>query len=89
MNLIPALRRMPPSDVRDWTAIRTWASGLAGEPATGALTGHLATFCCVNLCTSLPSSAAHRKKGNTARIVQMIATELQTLAACSRAAATV
>jgi menaquinone-dependent protoporphyrinogen oxidase len=28
MNLIPALRRMPPSDVRDWTAIRAWASGL-------------------------------------------------------------
>lgn len=28
MNLIPALKRMPASDVRDWTAIRAWASGL-------------------------------------------------------------
>ena len=28
MNLIPALRRMPASDARDWTAIRGWASGL-------------------------------------------------------------
>ena len=31
MNLIPALRRMPPNDVRDWTAIHAWASGLAGK----------------------------------------------------------
>ena len=31
MNLLPALRQMPPSDIRDWTAIRTWASGLAGK----------------------------------------------------------
>jgi menaquinone-dependent protoporphyrinogen oxidase len=29
MNLIPALKQMPASDVRDWTAIRAWASGLA------------------------------------------------------------
>jgi menaquinone-dependent protoporphyrinogen oxidase len=28
-NLIPALRRMPPSDVRDWEAIDTFASELA------------------------------------------------------------
>jgi len=28
-NLIPALRKMPASDVRDWTAIRGLASGLA------------------------------------------------------------
>ena len=28
-NLIPALRRMPPSDLRDWAAIRSWASSLA------------------------------------------------------------
>ena len=27
-NLIPALRRMPPSDLRDWAAIRSWASSL-------------------------------------------------------------
>jgi menaquinone-dependent protoporphyrinogen oxidase len=28
-NLIPALKQMPASDIRDWTAIRAWASGLA------------------------------------------------------------
>jgi menaquinone-dependent protoporphyrinogen oxidase len=28
-NLIPALRQMPPNDLRDWNAIRTWAAGLA------------------------------------------------------------
>jgi menaquinone-dependent protoporphyrinogen oxidase len=28
-NLIPALKNMPASDVRDWTAIRTWANDLA------------------------------------------------------------
>jgi menaquinone-dependent protoporphyrinogen oxidase len=28
MNLIPALKRMPASDARDWTAIRAWASDL-------------------------------------------------------------
>jgi len=27
--LIPALRKMPASDVRDWNAIREWASDLA------------------------------------------------------------
>jgi menaquinone-dependent protoporphyrinogen oxidase len=33
MNLIPALKQMPASDVRDWTAIRAWASGLAAQLA--------------------------------------------------------
>ncbi len=28
-NLLPALKNMPASDVRDWTAIRAWASDLA------------------------------------------------------------
>jgi menaquinone-dependent protoporphyrinogen oxidase len=28
-NLIPALKNMPASDVRDWTAIRAWANDLA------------------------------------------------------------
>jgi menaquinone-dependent protoporphyrinogen oxidase len=28
-NLIPALKRMPASDIRDWTAIRAWAQSLA------------------------------------------------------------
>lgn len=28
-NLIPALKQMPSSDLRDWTAIRAWASSLA------------------------------------------------------------
>src|ERR1019366_6442850 len=28
-NLLPALKNMPASDIRDWTAIRTWASDLA------------------------------------------------------------
>jgi menaquinone-dependent protoporphyrinogen oxidase len=27
-NLIPAMNKMPASDIRDWTAIRTWASDL-------------------------------------------------------------
>ena len=27
-NLIPVLRRMPASDLRDWDAIRRWASAL-------------------------------------------------------------
>ena len=27
-NLIPALKRMPVSDIRDWDAIRAWAGGL-------------------------------------------------------------
>ena len=28
-NLIPALKQMPASDLRDWTAIRAWASSLS------------------------------------------------------------
>jgi menaquinone-dependent protoporphyrinogen oxidase len=28
-NLIPAMKQMPPSDLRDWAAIRTWARDLA------------------------------------------------------------
>jgi menaquinone-dependent protoporphyrinogen oxidase len=28
-NLVPHLRRLPASDIRDWTAIRAWASDLA------------------------------------------------------------
>ena len=27
-NLIPALKKMPVSDIRDWDAIRAWAAGL-------------------------------------------------------------
>jgi menaquinone-dependent protoporphyrinogen oxidase len=30
-NLLPALKNMPASDVRDWTAIRAWASNLAAQ----------------------------------------------------------
>jgi menaquinone-dependent protoporphyrinogen oxidase len=30
-NLLPALKNMPASDVRDWTAIRAWASDLAAQ----------------------------------------------------------
>jgi menaquinone-dependent protoporphyrinogen oxidase len=30
-NLLPALKNMPESSVRDWTAIRTWANELAVE----------------------------------------------------------
>jgi menaquinone-dependent protoporphyrinogen oxidase len=29
MSLLPALRNMPPSDLRDWDAIRRWAESLA------------------------------------------------------------
>jgi menaquinone-dependent protoporphyrinogen oxidase len=29
MNLLPALKQMPASDIRDWTVIRAWAHGLA------------------------------------------------------------
>ena len=32
-NLIPALKQMPACDIRDWTAIRAWASGLAAKLA--------------------------------------------------------
>ncbi len=28
-NLIPVMKNMPASDIRDWTAIHTWASNLA------------------------------------------------------------
>lgn len=31
-NLIPAMRQMPPSDLRDWDAIRSWAKTLAALP---------------------------------------------------------
>ena len=30
-NLIPAMKQMPPSDLRDWDAIRGWASTLAAQ----------------------------------------------------------
>ncbi len=30
-NWIPALRKMPPKDVRDWSAIHAWAGNLAGR----------------------------------------------------------
>jgi len=30
-NLVPGLKNMPVSDVRDWTAIRTWASDLVAQ----------------------------------------------------------
>jgi len=30
-NLIPALKRLPASDIRDWTAIRAWAHDLAAK----------------------------------------------------------
>jgi menaquinone-dependent protoporphyrinogen oxidase len=30
-NLLPALKNMPASDVRDWTAIRAWANDLAAQ----------------------------------------------------------
>jgi menaquinone-dependent protoporphyrinogen oxidase len=30
-NLIPALKNMPASDIRDWTAVRAWASNLATQ----------------------------------------------------------
>jgi menaquinone-dependent protoporphyrinogen oxidase len=30
-KLIPALRRTPPTDVRDWTAIHAWAGNLASR----------------------------------------------------------
>jgi menaquinone-dependent protoporphyrinogen oxidase len=31
LNFVPALKQMPASDVRDWTAIRAWANSLAAE----------------------------------------------------------
>lgn len=30
-NLVPALKKMPASDARDWTVIRAWASDLAAQ----------------------------------------------------------
>jgi menaquinone-dependent protoporphyrinogen oxidase len=30
-NLVPALKKMPASDIRDWTAIHAWASDLAAQ----------------------------------------------------------
>ena len=30
-NLVPALKNMPASDIRDWTAIRAWAGDLAAQ----------------------------------------------------------
>jgi len=30
-NLVPALKKMPASDIRDWTVIRAWASDLAAQ----------------------------------------------------------
>jgi menaquinone-dependent protoporphyrinogen oxidase len=30
-NLVPALKKMPASDVRDWTAIRSWGNDLAAQ----------------------------------------------------------
>jgi menaquinone-dependent protoporphyrinogen oxidase len=33
-NLVPALKKMPASDIRDWTAIRAWASTLAATLQT-------------------------------------------------------
>ncbi len=31
MNLIPALKKIPVSDIRDWSAIRAWAADLAAR----------------------------------------------------------
>jgi menaquinone-dependent protoporphyrinogen oxidase len=31
MNLVPAMKKMPVSDIRDWAAIRTWAGALAAK----------------------------------------------------------
>jgi menaquinone-dependent protoporphyrinogen oxidase len=31
LNLVPALKQMPASDLRDWTAIHAWASNLAAK----------------------------------------------------------
>jgi menaquinone-dependent protoporphyrinogen oxidase len=30
-NLVPGLKKMPVSDIRDWTAIRVWANGLPAK----------------------------------------------------------
>jgi menaquinone-dependent protoporphyrinogen oxidase len=35
-NLVPGLKRIPVSDIRDWAAIRAWAGGLPGKlPSAG------------------------------------------------------
>ncbi len=31
MNLVPAMKKMPASDIRNWTAIRTWAGDLIAK----------------------------------------------------------
>jgi len=36
-NLVPALRRLPASDIRDWKAIRAWADDLAEKFQTALL----------------------------------------------------
>ena len=36
-NLVPALKQMPPSDLRDWQAIRSWAGDMAEKIAAGTL----------------------------------------------------
>ena len=40
-NLVPALKKMPASDVRDWAAIHSWANGLTGpfQPALSEARG--------------------------------------------------
>jgi len=34
-NLVPGLKKMPVSDIRDWTAIRAWASSLPAKLRPG------------------------------------------------------
>lgn len=38
-NLIPALKGMPPSDLRDWAQIRAWASSLDAQFSSTVLEG--------------------------------------------------
>ena len=35
-NLVPGLKRMPVSDIRDWTAIRAWANSLPAKFQPGS-----------------------------------------------------